>query len=541
MSTITLAEHVVNNILVTNDPDLDHIDEEIFNALHGKSYRQLEKMLSNRDTIEDISFVPDPGEPTIRKNICPDTVDRLMPFIPFYHGVQTFFGPPRFVGEVDMRTMNRSQYNGYIRFEYDEANPTTYDHTTAMDIYNLRHPGNIGMPTNVGPRITTFRFTQPRGNNTAHDDLPTEPIDTAATTKSIAEVPSPHIIHTTKVENMSLRDVEEFLSLEMDPSEPTHHIINSTSTDLNTPPLQHPFVRIDDHPKCIFLEGGTSHGRTEGMVFIDRTLHVRVFQLALMIEASSDTAHDSAVNTNPIWFDDVPFINNSFDLSNAKIGFGNKSLQYDRGTDDDNGERFRYDIITITYTWGEKQKNTEGDTNIGRIINSGVCAFAEEESHYSDTAGGRLWRERWKWGATSAAPNSPQPTVATDLLLLQLLRYHDRFCLLADNLHAFDSSTSLWGDNRCDPMYTDEMSSIATIRLCNGKQHGNSDTSGLWGAVVYIVYGPAFGWGATGNVPIRWGAAAIGSTVSHVYVKLFQDRSKEFILELLAILLIGEC
>ena len=67
MSTITLAEHVVNNILVTNDPDLDHIDEEIFNALHGKSYRQLEKMLSNRDTIEDISFVPDPGEPTIRR------------------------------------------------------------------------------------------------------------------------------------------------------------------------------------------------------------------------------------------------------------------------------------------------------------------------------------------------------------------------------------------------------------------------------------------------------------------------------------------
>jgi hypothetical protein len=32
---------------------------------------------------------------------------------------------------------------------------------------------------------------------------------------------------------MSLRDVEEFLSLEMDPSEPTHHINNLTSTDLN--------------------------------------------------------------------------------------------------------------------------------------------------------------------------------------------------------------------------------------------------------------------------------------------------------------------
>ena len=147
MSTITLAEHVVNNILVTNDPDLDHIDEEIFNALHGKSYRQLEKMLSNRDTIEDISFVPDPGEPTNKQKICPDTVDRLMPFIPFYHGVQTFFGPPRFVGEVDMRTMNRSQYNGYIRFEYDEANPTTYDHNTAMDIYNKR-PTGTSTPSN---------------------------------------------------------------------------------------------------------------------------------------------------------------------------------------------------------------------------------------------------------------------------------------------------------------------------------------------------------------------------------------------------------
>jgi hypothetical protein len=235
MSTITLAEHVVNNILVTNDPNLDHIDEEIFNALHGKSYCQLEKMLSNRATIEDISFVPDPGKPTIKKKICPDTVDRLMPFIPFCHGAQMFFGPSQFVGDVDMLTKkNRSQYDGYIRYEYDEANPTIYDHhNTAMDIYNLLHPGNIGMPTNVGPCITTFRFTQPRGNNTAHDDLPTEPIDTAATTKSIAKVPSPPIIHTTKVENMSLRDVEEFLSLEMDPSEPTHHINNLTSTDLN--------------------------------------------------------------------------------------------------------------------------------------------------------------------------------------------------------------------------------------------------------------------------------------------------------------------
>jgi hypothetical protein len=284
----------VNNILVTNDPDLDHIDEEIFNGLHGKPYRQIKRMLWNRATIEDISFVPDPGKPTIKQKICPDTVDRLMPFIPFCHGAQN------------------------------------------------------------------------------------------------------------KVENMSLRDVEEFLSLEMDdPSEPTHHTINSTSTDLNTSPLQHPFAHIDDRPKCIFLKGGTSHGRTEGMVFIDRTLHVRVFQLALMIEASSNTAHDSTVNTNPIWFDDVPFINNSFDLSNAKIGFGNQSLQYDRGTDDDNGERFRYDIITTTCTWGEKQKNTEGGdiNNIGRIINSGVCAFAEEESHYSDTVGGRLWRERWIWGA----------------------------------------------------------------------------------------------------------------------------------------------
>jgi hypothetical protein len=87
---------------------------------------------------------------------------------------------------------------------------------------------------------------------------------------------------------------------------------------------------------------------------------------------------------------------------------------------------------------------------------------------------------------------------------------------------------TLWGEIRCDPVYTDEMSSITTVRLCrNGKHHDNLDTRGLRGVVLDIVYGPAFGWGSIGNVPIRWGEAVIGSTVPYVYVTLyFKARAK---------------
>jgi hypothetical protein len=154
-NVITLVEHIVTELLVTDDPDYAHVDTEIRMVFHGKNFPQIMRILKDNVNIKDITFVPDPGKPNVTQKICDDTVDRLMPYIPFVHLAQMLFGPPGIVGTLDMRMKNRSQYNGYIEFQYDAANPTVYDDNIAMDFYNKRPTGTT----------TSFGTGQSSNNN----------------------------------------------------------------------------------------------------------------------------------------------------------------------------------------------------------------------------------------------------------------------------------------------------------------------------------------------------------------------------------------
>jgi hypothetical protein len=120
------------------------------------------------------------------------------------------------------------------------------------------------------------------------------------------------------------------------------------------------------------------------MMPIDNISHSGVFELDMSDVFPNTTDHDP-FETYPAWFDDVSGIINSIDLSNAERAFGNQSLQFDRGIDEDDGEHFinfvEGEFLAVYIIKVGREKKDSRIIGIGREHDSGFCVFREEGPH----------------------------------------------------------------------------------------------------------------------------------------------------------------
>jgi hypothetical protein len=106
-----LVNCLIDEILLTNDPDYAQVDLEIENTLRGKSRKKLREILNNPSAISALKYTPD-GDPDNKTYIGTKTADRLNAFIPFWKW--------------------RRQY------QYKKDEPTQYDEKLAFDYCGSR-------------------------------------------------------------------------------------------------------------------------------------------------------------------------------------------------------------------------------------------------------------------------------------------------------------------------------------------------------------------------------------------------------------------